>query len=187
MPTPWQVAAQGRRRTREGSKAGSPRRSQALRQGKPPFPVTVPGKHVVLAGSGSPAVQAAAITEFGPHIIHVPVGGSVIWYLIGPHSITFNSTKKNDDIRATAPDGSVHLNVPALVPAGGPGEPSKPLTGGSQQHLKFKVVAETRWNGKGFHSSGVFGNSDPPADRGLPDHVHPGRHLQATSARCTTT
>ncbi len=165
VPTPWQDIAQGRRELAKVENGLAPA-VQALRLGKPPFPVAVPGKHVVLAGSGSPAVQAAGITEFGPHIIHVPVGGSVIWYLIGPHSITFNSTKKNDDIRATAPDGSVHLNVPALVPAGGPGEPSKPLTGGSQQHLKFKVVAETRWNGKGFHSSGVFGNSDPPAIEG---------------------
>jgi len=26
----------------------------------------------------------------------------------------------------------------------------------------FKVVASASWNGKGFHNSGLFGNSFPP-------------------------
>ena len=62
----------------------------ALRQGKPPIPgLELPGKNVVLAGSGNPASTVeAAITEFGKSKISIPVGGSVIWYLIGPHSVT---------------------------------------------------------------------------------------------------
>ena len=134
----------------------------ALRQGKPPVPsITVPGANVILAGSGAPTVSGA-ITEFGPNVVHVPVGGSVTWWFIGPHSVTFNSSKANDDIRKVAPDGSVHVNPPALAPAGGPGEPGKPPTGGTQTHPKFVVVASSTWNGTGFHNSGVFGNSQGP-------------------------
>jgi hypothetical protein len=79
----------------------------ALRQGKPPIPgITLPGKNVVLAGSGSPASTVeAAITEFGKSKISIPVGGSVIWYLIGPHTITFNSDRTNDDVRLVAGTG----------------------------------------------------------------------------------
>jgi len=134
---------------------------QALRQGKAPLPVALPGKHVVLAGSGNPKGGVGSISEFGPKVIHVPVGGYVIWYLIGPHSITFGSNKSDDDIRTVAPDGTVHLNPKALAPAGGPGEPAH-VKGGSGKGITFKVVAESTWNGKGFHSSGVFGNSDGP-------------------------
>jgi plastocyanin len=135
----------------------------ALAQGKPPFPVTLPGTNVVLAGSGNPSVQEASITQFGPSKVSIPVGGSVTWYLIGPHSITFNSNKSNDDIRTVAPDGSVHLNPKALAPANGPGEPPPKGGGGSANAApKFKVVASTSWNGAGFHNSGVFVNSFGP-------------------------
>jgi plastocyanin len=137
----------------------------ALRQGKPPLPVALPGKTVALAGSGSPSVEDAEITEFGPKSIKIPVGGSVIWYVIGPHSITFNSDKTNDDIRTTAPDGTVHLNPKALAPAGGPGEPQSSSGGGGgsgSQIPKFKVVASTSWDGSGFLNSGVFVNSMGP-------------------------
>jgi len=135
----------------------------ALRRGKPPIPVTLPGQNPVLAGSGSNSVQEAEITEFGPSKVSIPVGGSVTWYLIGPHSITFNSDKSNDDIRTVAKDGSVHLNPKALAPANSPGEPApKGGGGGSSNAPKFKVVASTRWNGAGFHNSGVFANSFGP-------------------------
>jgi plastocyanin len=161
VPTPSQQLALGRRQI-AATEARLASAVAAERAGKLPLPITPPGKHIVLAGSGSPAVQEASITEFGPRVIHLPVGGSVIWYLFGPHTITFHSNRTNDDIRTTAPDGSVHLNVPALIPAGGPGEPSHPPRGGSQTHPKFQVVAATHWNGKGFLSSGIFGNSFGP-------------------------
>ena len=137
----------------------------AERQGKPPVPVTLPGKATVLAGSRSPAVGLASIDEFGPKVLKVPVGGYVIWYLLGLHSITFDSSKANNDVRKTAPDGTVHLNLPALLPAGGPGEPGH-VSGGSGKGVTFKVVAESTWNGRGFHSSGIFGNSGPPLIEG---------------------
>jgi plastocyanin len=138
----------------------------AERQGKPPIPVTLPGKATVLAGSGQPGISAGAgIAEFGPKVLKVPVGGYVIWYVIGIHSITFASNKTNNDIRAVAPDGTVHINQKAVAPAGGPGEPGH-VSGGSGKGITFKVVAESTWNGRGFHSSGVFGNSFPPLIEG---------------------
>jgi plastocyanin len=132
----------------------------AERQGKLPLPKQPPGTGVVLAGSGSPSVQEAAIDEFGPRPIQIGGGESVTWWLLGPHTITFDSNKTNNDIRAVAPDGTVHLNPKALLPAAGPGEPHGP--GGQVKGLKFKVVAATSWNGQGFHNSGIFTNSFGP-------------------------
>ena len=93
-----------------------------IRQGKPPVPnVTLPDSpNAVLAGSGVPN-SSGSVDEFGKSTIKIPVGGTVTWWVIGPHSITFNSDKTNDDIRAEAPDGTVHINPNAVAPAGGPG------------------------------------------------------------------
>jgi plastocyanin len=131
----------------------------AARHVKLPASVTAGTAPVLAGGPGG-------IDEFAPKVIKVPVGGSVTWYLLGLHSITFNATKANDDVRKTAADGSVHLNPPAMLPAGGPGEPQKPPSGGSQKQPKFLVVASTSWNGAGFHNSGVFSNSHPPLIEG---------------------
>jgi plastocyanin len=112
-------------------------------------------------------VEGALITEFGPAKLHVPVGGSVTWWLIGPHTITFNSNKTDDDIRSVAPDGSVHLNPKALAPAKSPGEPhSSGSSGNPNGPPKFKLVASTKWNGEGFLNSGIFTNSGPPLIEG---------------------
>jgi plastocyanin len=142
-----------------------------LQQGKPPIPgLSLPGSHPVLVGSGAPGSNLAGqIDEFGPKSVHVPVGGSVTWWLVGDHSITFNSTSADNDIQAVAPDGSVHFNLKALAPSGGPGEPSKPPSG-SKSNISFKVVASQSWDGRGFHNSGVFLNSptstSPPTIEG---------------------
>jgi plastocyanin len=136
----------------------------ALQQGKPPIPVKLPGAHPALAGSGNPSVEAA-ITEFGPPKVHIPVGGSVTWYFIGAHTVTFNSNKTDDDIRTVAPDGTVHLNAKAVAPANSPGEPApKGGGGGSGNAVHFKVVASTKWDGAGFLNSGIFANSNPPSN-----------------------
>jgi plastocyanin len=127
----------------------------AARHVQLPAAVTA-GTAPVLAGGPQ------GIDTFGPKVVKVPVGGSVTWYLLGLHSITFNATKANNDVRKTAADGTVHLNSRALLPAGGPGEPQKPLSGGSRTQPKFVVVAESSWDGKGFHNSGVFSNSHGP-------------------------
>ena len=135
----------------------------ALRKGKAPIPgLVIPGANPVLSGSGSPNVQEAEVDEFGPSTVHIPVGGSVTWYLLGVHTITFNSTKTNNDIRKVAPDGTVHLNAPALTPAGGPGEghAAKPK---GKAPINFVVTTTASWDGSGFHNSGVFVNSSPPS------------------------
>src|SRR5262249_39821351 len=60
----------------------------ALRQGKPPVPnLTLPGPNPVLAGSGTP-VGSGSVDEFGLKTVKIPVGGTVTWWFIGPHSIT---------------------------------------------------------------------------------------------------
>lgn len=144
----------------------------AGRQGKIPVPgVSAPGTNVVLAGSGSPAVMNAGIDEFGPKDIHVPVGGSVTWYFLGDHTVTFGSSPANNDVRQVAPDGTVHLNAAAGAPAGGPGEPppppgqgNGPPSGNPSAPPTFNVVASSTWDGTGLHSSGLFVNSfGPPA------------------------
>jgi plastocyanin len=134
------------------------------RKGVPPTATkNPPSKPFVLAGSVNPTVNEAAITEFGPAKVHIPVGGSVTWYLVGAHTITFNSNKTDDDIRAVAPDGSVHLNPKALTPAKSPGEPHSSGSGGnSNAPPTLKTVARTKWNGVGFHNSGIFTNSMGP-------------------------
>jgi plastocyanin len=138
----------------------------ALVRGKAPVPnVTLPGTNPVLAGSGAQN-SSGSIDQFGPKAVHIPVGGTVTWWMIGPHTVTFNSDKSDDDIRATAPDGTVHFNTKALLPANSPGEPTpgKPaFTSG----IHFKLVASKVWNGVGFLNSGIFSNSfGPPVIEG---------------------
>ena len=137
---------------------------KAERAGKPPLPVAVPGAPYVLAGSGSPTVNEGGIAEFGPKVVTIPVGGSVTWYVLGVHTMTFNSNRTDNDIRVVAADGTVHLNAKAAAPAGGPGEPAP--SRGPKSGIHFKVVASSSWNGSGFHSSGVFANSGPPLVEG---------------------
>lgn len=136
----------------------------ALKQGKPPIPnVSLPGTSAVLAGSGLPN-GSGSIVQFGPQVVHIPVGGSVTWWVVGDHTITFNSDTSNDDVRATAPDGTVHLNPAAVAPAGGPGQPGGGGGGGSGNNIHFKLVASSSWNGQGFHSSGLFLSFPPEID-----------------------
>ncbi len=138
--------------------------AKLLAEGKPPIPgLTLPGSNPVLVGSGAPgSATAGAIDQFGPRIVHIPVGGSVVWWLTGLHTITFNSTAANNDLQTVYKNGDVAINEAAAAPAGGPGEPAKPPTGGTKTQINFKVVASKSWNGKGFLNSGVFGNSQPP-------------------------
>ncbi len=136
--------------------------AKLLAHGKPPIPgLTLPGPNPVLSGSGAPG-SSGGIDQFGPQVVHIPVGGTVTWWLVGFHSITFHSTSTDNDIQRVNPNGTVQINAKAAIPAGGPGEPSNPPTGGTKAHVKFKVVASSSWNGQGFHNSGLFGNSDPP-------------------------
>ena len=163
VPSPAAQAALGKTQlAKDEGPLGAP--AKLLAQGKPPIPgLTLPGSNPVLVGSGAPGSSSpGSIDQFGPRTVHIPVGGSVTWWLTGFHTITFNSTKANNDVQQVYGHGSVRINTQAAIPVGGPGEPGKPPTGGTKQHVNFKVVASASWNGKGFHNSGLFGNSQPP-------------------------
>ena len=97
------------------------------------------------AGNFVMAAQTGQVDGFGPKAIKIPVGGKVTWTIFGPHSIFFNAPADAQQLRVAAPDGSVHINVKAASPVGGPGGGPKPglINGGS-------------WNGKGSHSSGII-------------------------------
>jgi plastocyanin len=97
------------------------------------------------AGAFDQAFQEGGVAAFGPNDIKIPVGGSVTWKVFGPHSLFFNAPASAQNLRQAAPDGSVHLNVKAASPAGGPGAPDKPglFDGG-------------KWDGTGEHSTGLI-------------------------------
>jgi len=138
--------------------------AKLLAQGKPPIHgLRLPRSNPILAGSGAPgSATPGSIDLYGPKTVRIPVGGTVTWWLGGLHTITFNSTKTDNGIQTVYKNGDVQFNEKASGPAGGPGEPAKPPTGGTRTHINFKVVAPQSWNGRGFHNSGVFGNSQPP-------------------------
>ncbi len=163
VPSPAADAALGQKQLAQ-SEAPLTAPAKLLAEGKPPIPgVTLPGSNPVLVGSGAPGSSSAGqIDQFGPKSVHIPVGGSVTWWLAGLHTITFNSTNADNDIQTVGKNGDVTINAKAAAPVGGPGEPPKPPTGGTQTHIVFKVVAAKIWNGSGFLNSGIFGNSQPP-------------------------
>jgi plastocyanin len=163
VPSPAADAALGRKELAQ-DEAPLTGPAKLLAEGKPPIPgVTLPGSNPVLVGSGAPGSNTPGqIDQFGPQLVHIPVGGSVTWWLAGDHTITFNSNNSDNDVQTVYKNGDVQINAKAAAPAGGPGEPHTPLTGGTQTHINFKVVAQGSWNGKGFHNSGLFENSNPP-------------------------
>lgn len=102
-----------------------------------------------LAGALSPQTKASFIAAFAPENVKVPVGGSVTWTLQGVHNLAVEAPADAQALRVEAPDGSVHLNLKVVAPAGGPGfgpEPA-PVDGGT-------------YTG-GFRNSGI-GFSFPP-------------------------
>lgn len=111
-----------------------------------------------LAGVLSADVQNAQATLFAPKEIAVPVGGSVTWTILGPHTISFNVPQDAVGVLAKGPDGTVSLNLKALGPTGGPGQPPPQAPGaapGPPPTTPIVVDAGT-WDGKGFHNSGLF-------------------------------
>jgi plastocyanin len=163
IPSPDAQYALGQKQQAQIQAALAPA-AVALRLGKPPTPKASLPPNAALAGSGAPV--PAQIDEFGLKTERIPVGGSITWYFLGDHSVTFNSDKSNNDVRYDAPDGTVHLNGPAVAPAGGPGEPP-PAKGGPTSGIHLKTVASVTWNGQGHLSSGVFINSfGPPVIEG---------------------
>jgi plastocyanin len=52
---------------------------------------TVGGVKVDVQGEADADALSAAVTEFGPDTISIPVGGSVSWKVNGFHTISFNA------------------------------------------------------------------------------------------------
>ncbi|MDX6196988.1 MAG: hypothetical protein QOJ79_139 [Actinomycetota bacterium] len=107
------------------------------------------------AGSGVPSVETAMITQFGPQDIKIPVGGTVNWTVLGPHSVGFNAPADAQSLRLPGAGKELHLSQKAFLAAGGPGvdpaaQESPPLIDGGS------------WNGVGFRSSGVIFGGPPP-------------------------
>ena len=110
-----------------------------------------------MAGGGSPDAPDGFLAEFGPNSVSVPVGGTVTWDVQGPHTIAFNATEDAVGAIAKAPDGSVHFNIKAAAPAGGPG--SDP---GAAPPTKPTVIDGGKWDGTGFRNSGFLLGFGPP-------------------------
>jgi plastocyanin len=158
IPTPAQVTSSGQAALTQlaGKLNGA---ATALQTGTIPglVPTAVPDQ--VIAGSGDPNIQNAQINQFGPPNISVPVGGSVTWLIVGPHTISFNAPASAEVVLAKAPDGSAHVNPQTAAPAGGPGQPPPPTTSGpppTGPPPPPTVVNAGSWDGTGFHSSGIF-------------------------------
>lgn len=97
-------------------------------------------------------------TLFAPKDIAIPAGGSVTWIVLGPHTISFNVPQDAVGTLGKAPDGTVGLNLKALAPSGGPGQPPPPAPGAAPGPPPSTpiVVDAGKWDGKGFHNSGIF-------------------------------
>jgi plastocyanin len=108
------------------------------------------------AGGVSPDVPAGVIAEFGPKTLTIKTNSTVTWDVAGPHTISFNAPESAVGAMTKAPDGSVHLNPPALGPAGGG-------TGGAlAPPAKPTVLDGGKWDGTGFYSSGTLLGFGPP-------------------------
>jgi plastocyanin len=116
------------------------------------------------AGIFSQDVQSAFGTVFGAQTLSVPVGGSVTWLIMGPHTISFNAPQDAVGARAVAPDGTVHLNVKAAMPAGGPGQPQAPPgpAGTPDPNAPPTPIDAGTWDGTTYLSSG-FVVAFPPS------------------------
>jgi plastocyanin len=161
-PTPAQVATQAASE-RDAQLAKVKDAVAALPEGRIPgldFITAKPDQ--VLAGSGSPDPAAPLVLEFGPKVVKVPVGGSVTWVFLGPHTVSFNAPQDALNVLSKGADGGYHINARTEAPAGGPGvtPPSGPPPNGPPPPPH--VTDGGKWDGTGFRSTG-FVLSFPPA------------------------
>jgi plastocyanin len=130
----------------------------ALPKGElPPFITATPGQ--VLAGSGAEDPTAPAILDFGPKEVSIPVGGSVTWIFVGPHTVSFNAPKDAYNALTKGDDGKFHVNAKLVAPSGSPevapadenAPPGPP-----------KITDGGSWDGSGFLNTGAV-LSFPPS------------------------
>jgi plastocyanin len=115
-----------------------------------------------LAGNLTEAAQNAGVSAFGPKDISIPVGGTVTWTVLGPHTISFNTPEDAKSLKAKAPDGTIHLNPKAGAPANSPGQPLPPPNAApAKPGSPPTLINAGSWDGSGFHSSGVIVSIPP--------------------------
>jgi plastocyanin len=115
----------------------------------------------VWAGGAIDDPDSPQIENFGPQQIKIPVGGSVTWVILGPHTITFNAPKDASTVLVKGDDGGYHINEKAAGPAGGP-PVDVPSGAANGPPPAPKVTDGGSFDGSGFRSSGLA-VSFPPA------------------------
>jgi plastocyanin len=118
-----------------------------------PHGVLPSGPTAVLAGSGLQAVQTGLIDLFGPSTVTTTVGGAVTWYVLGPHTISFNAP--TDAVGAHVPN-QPHLNMKAVAPTAGSAPPPPPNFSGNGPPTLGTIVNGGTFDGNGFHNSGLI-------------------------------
>ncbi|HEU5004223.1 MAG TPA: hypothetical protein VFW71_15785 [Actinomycetota bacterium] len=114
-----------------------------------PFVPTGPDK--VVAGGGTQASNDL-ITEFGPKTVTTTVGGSITWYIFGPHTVSFAAPPSAYGIRV---GDTQHINPQAALPQGGPGQTGPP--GGPDPNAApgiGEMINGGTFDGSTFKSSG---------------------------------
>jgi plastocyanin len=126
----------------------------ALPTGKIPGAGFIPsGAGKVLAGSGSQAVMEASIDQFGPRSVTTTVNGTITWYVVGPHTISFNVPSEVTGIRkGTSP----HVDETAAKPAASAGQSQGPPPSGPPTPKIVETVNGGSFDGTGFKSSGLI-------------------------------
>jgi plastocyanin len=117
------------------------------------------------AGALSKDAQNGIVAEFGPKEISIPVGGSVTWTVLGPHTISFNAPESARPIIKKGGDGAFHINQEGAAPApeGGAGQPAPdPNAPPPTENAPPTLIDAGTWDGTGLHSSGLI-LSFPPA------------------------
>jgi plastocyanin len=162
VPSASEVAAQATQE-RDAQLAKVKDAVAALPQGSVPalgFVPAQPGQ--VFAGSGVDDPDAPAIENFGPQQIKIPVGGSVTWVIVGPHTVTFNAPTDASTVLVKGDDGGYHINPKAAGPAGGPAVEPAPEPSASGPPPAPLVTDGGSFDGTGFRNSGLV-VSFPPA------------------------
>ncbi len=115
------------------------------------------------AGVLTPEAMNVQAPLFAPKEISIPVGGSVTWTILGPHTITFNPPQDAVGALMKGADGTVSLNGKALGPTGGPGQPPPPPGNAPPPPPNSPpiLIDAGKWDGKGFHNSGIFVSFPP--------------------------
>jgi plastocyanin len=150
IPTPVEVAAQGRRQRQRLVDVLRPVAAAADRA----TPDTA------LAGAVDPTVYNALVTQFGPQTISIPVGGTATWHVNGFHTISFGSPTGAGGAFVRDPDGTVHLNPEVVLPIGYE-VPDAAFAYPPPDDGQPVAIDGGRWDGVGFRSTGLVGSYPP--------------------------